>query len=106
MYWRNTCIPSLPTVKHRGPRSDTKDLPILLSQIQVSKVPSGYVDSTWGTDISHRLPVTGHGYQLAGALITYKTRFQRSMALSSTEAEYVTATDAEKNCTLRLFNST
>jgi hypothetical protein len=33
---------------------------------------------------------------LAGAAVLYKTRFQKTVAMSSTEAEFITAADAEK----------
>ena len=35
-------------------------------------------------------------YMLAGGAICYKTRYQEAIALSSTEAEFVTASDAGK----------
>ena len=54
------------------------------------------VDSDFANDTQHRKSVTGISIKLAGAAIYYKTRFQPSVALSSTEAEFVAACDAAK----------
>ena len=53
-------------------------------------------DSDWGGDTKHRKSVTGYVMKLAGGAIYYKSRFQPTIALSSTEAEFVAATDAGK----------
>ena len=54
------------------------------------------VDSNWGGDTSHRRSVTGFVAKLAGGAIYYKTRFQDTIALSSTKAEFAAAVDAGK----------
>ena len=56
----------------------------------------GFVDSDWAADTTHRRSVTGFAYMLAGATVVYKTWFQSTIALSSTEAEFVAASDARK----------
>ena len=56
----------------------------------------GYVDSDWGSDRQHRRSISGIVFMLAGAAIFYKTRYQPTVALSSTEAEFAAAADAGK----------
>ena len=53
-------------------------------------------DSDWGGDTSHRKSVTGFVLKLAGGPIYYKSKYQPTIALSSTEAEFVAATEAGK----------
>jgi hypothetical protein len=53
-------------------------------------------DSDWGGDTKHRKSVTGFVIKLAGGAIYYKSRFQKTIALSSCEAEFVAATDTAK----------
>ena len=56
----------------------------------------GYVDSDWASDTAHRRSVLGMTYMLASGAICYKTRYQEAIALRSTEAEFVAASDAGK----------
>jgi hypothetical protein len=48
-----------------------------------------YSDSDWAGDKDSRISVTGYILYLCGVPITWKSRGQRSVTLSSTEAEYV-----------------
>ena len=57
----------------------------------------GTVDSDWGGDTNHRRSVTGIVIKYAGGTIFYKTKFQETIALSSTEAEFTAACDAGKS---------
>ena len=54
------------------------------------------VDSDFANDTAHRRSVTGITIKLGGGCIFYKTRFQATVALSSTEAEFIAACDAAK----------
>ena len=54
------------------------------------------VDSDYAGDQTHRKSVTGISLQLAGDTILYKTEFQDTIALSSTEAEFTAAAEAGK----------
>jgi hypothetical protein len=47
-----------------------------------------YSDSDWGSDTTHRRSVSGTIILLAGAAVLDSTKFQKSIALSSTEAKY------------------
>ncbi|CAM9467817.1 unnamed protein product, partial [Phaeothamnion confervicola] len=51
----------------------------------------GYVDSDWGGDRDNRRSTTGYIYHYAGGPISWNSRLQTTVALSSTEAEYMAA---------------
>ena len=46
----------------------------------------GAVDSDWGSDQAHRKSVSGIVLRMAGGTILYKTKYQPTIAQSSTEA--------------------
>jgi hypothetical protein len=46
-----------------------------------------YADSDWGTCKKTRNAITGGIVMMAGGAVGYKTKFQRAIAHSSTEAE-------------------
>ena len=52
-----------------------------------------YGDSDWETYVNTHRSFTGICIQLAGGTIAYKTKFQPTVALSSTEAEFMAACD-------------
>ncbi|CAD7002894.1 unnamed protein product [Ceratitis capitata] len=56
----------------------------------------GFVDADWGGDISNSRSYTGYIFFLAGGPISWKSEKQSSVALSSTEAEYMALTSAAK----------
>lgn len=56
----------------------------------------GFVDSDWGSDVDTRCSRTGFVFEIAGAAVTWQSRKQRCVALSSTEAEYVALAEAGK----------
>ena len=56
----------------------------------------GFVDADWAQDSATRKSITGIAMLLGGALIYYKTKFQPTIAHSTTEAEFVAACDAGK----------
>ena len=53
-------------------------------------------DSDWASDSNHRKSVIGIVIKLAGGTVLYKARFQETIALSTTEAEFIAAVEAEK----------
>jgi dUTPase len=55
---------------------------------------AAYVDSDHAADSSHRRSVTGLHVTIAGGTILYKSRFQQTVAQSSTEAEFMAAAEA------------
>ena len=56
----------------------------------------GWSDSDWGGDVDGRKSTGGYVYTLAGAAIAWRSKKQTTVALSSTEAEYVAAALAAK----------
>jgi hypothetical protein len=56
----------------------------------------GYCDADWGGDLNTRRSTTGYIFQLFGATIAWKSRLQSTVALSTTEAEYMASVDAAK----------
>jgi hypothetical protein len=55
-----------------------------------------YSDSDWAGDVESRKSTTGYVLTLAGAPITWGSKKQRIVALSSTEAEYIAASTTAK----------
>ena len=55
------------------------------------------VDSDWAGDTSHRKSVTGMVLKVANGAILHKTKYQDTIALSSTEAEFAAACEAGKS---------
>ena len=56
----------------------------------------GAVDADWGGDTKHCKRVSGILLCMAGGTIVYKTKFQDTIAMSSTEAEFTAACNARK----------
>lgn len=57
---------------------------------------AGYVDADWGSSIHDRRSCTGYVFLLSGGAIVWDSRKQRTVALSTTEAEYMAMADAAK----------
>lgn len=56
----------------------------------------GFADADWGNCVIDRRSYTGFTFILSGAAVTWESRKQRTVALSSTEAEYMAISDATK----------
>ena len=56
----------------------------------------GFSDSDWANDKDGRRSINGYVFKICGGAITWKSRKQSSVALSSTEAEYVGYSEAAK----------
>ena len=56
----------------------------------------GFCDSDWANDKADRRSTTGYAFTLANAAITWKSCKQPTIALSSTEAEYMAACQAAR----------
>lgn len=61
-----------------------------------SKQLEGYVDSDWAGCPEDRRSYTGFAFLLAKGVVTWEARKQRTVPLSSTEAEYMGLTEAAK----------
>jgi hypothetical protein len=55
-----------------------------------------YVDSDWASDPHSRKSVSGYFAQLAGGAVSWTSQSQKSIALSSTEAEYIALSSSAK----------
>jgi hypothetical protein len=52
-----------------------------------------FADADWGSDQITRRSTSGHLVMLAGAAVSWSSRAQKTIALSSTEAEYMSLSD-------------
>ena len=97
-YWRSTPRHDLPSVPAPQLQHDDNYDYNESSERQVNQpsILNSAVDSDYAGDHSHRKSVTGLTIQLAGGAIVYKTRFQDTIALSSTEAKFTAAAEAGK----------
>jgi hypothetical protein len=93
-YWRELSCNQLPD---KGIPNVHPDNHVLTTHSPKQGHPMhAYSDSDWGADTNHRLSITGVIIMYAGAAIGYKTKYQDTIALSSTEAEFVAACDTAK----------
>ena len=64
----------------------------------------GYCDSDWGASIDDRRSVSGLVFTIAGGAVMWQAQKQKSVALSTVEAEYMAACQAAKDAVwLRAF---
>jgi transposase InsO family protein len=57
---------------------------------------TGYVDASWGEDLDTRRSQSGYAFVYGGASIAWSTKLQTTVALSSTEAEYLALSSATR----------
>ena len=93
-YWREQPREDLPFVEHPAPCTNEADILPQLSTEPTRMM--AMTDSDWGSDRATRRSVSGMIIMLAGAAVIYKTGFQKSIALSSTEAEFIAGSDTGK----------
>lgn len=56
----------------------------------------GYVDSDYAGDLDKRRSTTGYVFTMAGGPVSWRSTLQSTVALSTTEAEYMAVTEAIK----------
>lgn len=65
---------------------------------------TGFADADWAGDINDRHSHTGYVFKLAGCAVSWAAQKQKTVALSSTEAEYMAISDSAKEAiSLRNF---
>lgn len=73
----------------------TRNLALAFRRSHDSEI-QGYTDSDWAGDPDDRKSTSGYVFTLFGAAISWKSKKQDLVALSSTEAEYVACSIAAK----------
>ena len=56
----------------------------------------GFVDADWAGDLDQRRSTSGYVFNLFGGAVSWMSKKQSVVALSTTEAEYMAATHASK----------
>ena len=97
-FWRTRHRPELPEGPLPTVNSNRKDLLLDNRPHHDALTAVAYGDSDWATCVKTRRSFSGICIQLAGGTIAYKTKFQPTVALSSTEAEFMTACDVGRMC--------
>ena len=59
-------------------------------------VLEGYVDADWAGDLNGRKSISGYLFTFAGGAVSWQSRLQKCVALSTIEAEYIAANEAGK----------
>jgi hypothetical protein len=90
-FWRTAQRPDLPDGPISTVHSNLKDLLLDDRPVHAPTVAVAYGDSDWATCVKTRRSFSGICIQLAGGTIAYKTKFQPTMVLSTTEAEFMAA---------------
>ncbi|KAL7550305.1 hypothetical protein ACHAWF_013539, partial [Thalassiosira exigua] len=95
-FWRTTPNDSLPDVPPPKINSNAHDLLLDGRPKHDALDPHGYMDSDWGGCLRTRRSFGGTCIRLAGGPIAYRSRLQKTVAGSSTEAEFMEASDTGK----------
>ena len=73
----------------------TKDMSLLYGESKHGEVTlKGFADADWATDKDTRRSVTGYVFEVGGAAVTWNSKLQPTVALSTSEAEYMAASAA------------
>jgi hypothetical protein len=72
----------------------TLDLGLTFKHRLDEPIVFGYSDSDWAGDTETRKSTSGYAFFVAGGLVSWKSKRQSIVTLSSTEAEYVALTEA------------
>ena len=74
----------------------TTDVGLIFDRAKMSDSVVGYVDSDFAGDLDKRRSLTGYLFTLSGSVISWKATLQTTVALSTTEAEYMALAEAVK----------
>lgn len=67
-----------------------------MKEIGVMGFVEGFVDSDFAGDLDKRHSISGYAFSLCGSVVSWRASLQSVTALSTTEAEYVLATEGVK----------
>ena len=56
----------------------------------------GYLDANWAGDLDGRKSTSGYSFTFAGGVVSWQSRLQKCVVLSTTEVEYIAANEAGK----------
>ena len=56
----------------------------------------GYLDADWAGDLDGRKSTSGYSFTFAGGVVSWQSRLQKCVVLSTTEVEYIAANEAGK----------
>ncbi len=73
----------------------------LLFNLGSNPMVKGFADADYANDKDDRRSVTGYLFTFGGAAISWRSRRQRSVALSTTEAEYMSISDCSRHAVVR-----
>jgi hypothetical protein len=71
-------------------------LKLQVSGVKCDSSLKGFVDANWGESRADRKSNTGYIFKLNGGTISWASRKQKTIALSSTEAEYIALAEASQ----------
>ena len=72
----------------------TTHLGLLYSKGDETAALTGYSDTDWGGDCNDYKSTTGYLFQIGGTAVTWKSKKQTCVALSTAEAEYIALSSA------------
>lgn len=85
-------------IKHLlGYLKTTKHLKLTYHYQQEFKL-LGYSDASWGSSLIDRKSITGYCFILSGAAVTWQSRKQQTIALSTLESEYMAISSTTQEC--------
>ena len=58
----------------------------------------GYSDAEWAGDVGNRISTSGYMFQIASGPVSWRSRKQDTVALSTAEAEYIALSSAAQGC--------
>ena len=72
------------------------DTKIVYKKHQEEPIPQGFADADFGNDVEDRKLISGYAFQVFGNVVSWATKRQATVSLSSTEAELVALCAATK----------
>lgn len=63
----------------------------------------GFVDADWANSVVDRKSYTGFAFKLCGSVVSWESTKQKTVALSSTEAEYMSISEAAKEASTKVL---